>query len=61
MAQSSFNVVVGVVGLVLGFASLMLAVGGSLAAGVVLGLILGVALAPWVRRGCAWLVRYLSL
>jgi hypothetical protein len=60
MAPSTLNVLIGVVGLVLAFASLLLALGASLAAGVVLGLVLGVLLAPWVRRGSAWLARYLG-
>lgn len=59
MARNSLNVALGAAGLAVGVASLLLAAGDALAL-LVLGLVLGVLLSPWVRRGCAWLLAYLS-
>jgi len=54
------NVLVGAAGLIVGLVSLLVAVGSSLIPGVALGLVLGVLLAPLVKRASAWLANYLS-
>jgi hypothetical protein len=59
MAPNGLTIMLGVGSLFLGFASILLAIGGSLAGGLVVGVIVGVLLSPWVGRACAWLHDYL--
>jgi hypothetical protein len=60
MAPNGLTIFFGVGSLLLGFLSVVLAVGSSLAVGVLLGLILGVALSPWIRKAAIELAKYLS-
>jgi hypothetical protein len=60
MSPNILSLPVGVAGLVLGFVSVLFTVGSSLTLGVAIGLILGVALAPWIRRAAGELEKYLG-
>jgi hypothetical protein len=60
MASNNLTIFFGVGSLFLGFVSVLLALGSSLAVGVFLGLILGVALSPWIRKAAIGLAKYLS-
>ena len=60
MTRDNLNLLVASAGVVLSSISVVLVLGSSLAVGICLGAILGVLLAPWIRRAAAWLNRYLG-
>jgi hypothetical protein len=60
VVQSDLSLRLTIAGVVLSLISVLIALSSSMAACVGLGMILGVLLAPWVRRASVWLGEHLE-